>query len=393
MQVALPSLAAFIALSVGWPASVQAEAWQESLEIINQVGPEGNGNAEAAKAWRKLTMQGPEMMIPSLIAMDSAGPLARNWMRSAVETVFERSMEAGIEMPASELREFLLDRNNDPLARRLAFDLFEQIRPQSAQASIPGMINDPSPALRRLAVTRLLNSGKAHLVGGKREAASHDLQKALEAARDPDQITELAKIIRQQLEEPVDLPLQFGFLMHWHLIAPFDNTGREGFDKVYPPEEKIDLKATYKGKEGADVKWQEYATSDDYGLVNFNDPFSPLKEVVGYAYTEFESDSNQSAQLRLGCKNAWKIWWNDELIFARDEYHRGIRIDQYTLPIEITSGTNTLLVKACQNEQTQDWTVQWQFQIRVTDENGNAILSTSRRPTPSANSPSRRIED
>ena len=125
-------------------------------------------------------------------------------------------------------------------------------------------------------------------------------------------------------------------------------------------------------------------------MVDFNQLFSPLKEVVGYAHTEFNSAKARDAQLRLGCKNAWKIWLNGELIFGRDEYHRGIRIDQYILPVELEEGKNTLLVKACQNEQTQDWTVQWQFQLRITDEAGTAILSTDRKPTPEANAPQRR---
>ena len=85
-------------------------------------------------------------------------------------------------------------------------------------------------------------------------------------------------------------------------------------------------------------------------------------------------------------KNAWKIWLNGELVFGRDEYHRGIRIDQYILPVHLNEGKNTLLVKACQNEQEQDWTVQWQFQLRVTDETGTAILSTDRKPTPDISS-------
>ncbi len=48
-----------------------------------------------------------------------------------------------------------------------------------------------------------------------------------------------------------------------------------------------------------EVKWQPYVTADDYGMVDFNDPFTPLKEVTAYAYTEFEADSDTSAELRL----------------------------------------------------------------------------------------------
>ena len=117
-------------------------------------------------------------------------------------------------------------------------------------------------------------------------------------------------------------------------------------------------------------------------MVDFNQPYDPIKEVTGFAYTEFQSETARSAELRLGCKNAWKIWLNGEFIFGRDEYHRGARIDQYKLPVQLKAGKNTVLVKACQNEQEQDWTVEWQFQLRVCDSTGTAILSTDRKPTP-----------
>ncbi len=87
-------------------------------------------------------------------------------------------------------------------------------------------------------------------------------------------------------------------------------------------------------------------------------------------------------ELRLGCKNAWKIWHNGKLVFGRDEYHRGMRIDQYKLKVHLAKGRNTLLIKLCQNEQQQDWTKQWQFQLRVCDATGTAVLAANRPPTP-----------
>ncbi len=41
-------------------------------------------------------------------------------------------------------------------------------------------------------------------------------------------------------------------------------------------------------------------------------------------------------------------------------------------------GKNTILVKLCQNEQKEKWTVQWEFQLRVCDSTGTAILATDR---------------
>jgi hypothetical protein len=96
---------------------------------------------------------------------------------------------------------------------------------------------------------------------------------------------------------------------------------------------------------------------------------------VGYAAADFFSESDRPAEIRIGCKNGWKVWLNGELLFARDEYHRGAKLDQYKLPCQLKKGKNTILVKCCQNEQTEQWTVEWEFQLRVCDATGTAILA------------------
>lgn len=376
------------ALSLFLLPSAHAAASSELLAKFHEVGPEGKGNAAAAEAWGELTQQSADSIIPILEAMDGASPLAMNWMRSAAEAILEKEKKAGTKLPAAPLREFLLNRENDRNARFLAYDFLTSIDAEGVASLVPDMLDDPSPPLRRVAVAGIIAEGRGQLEDPA--VATKTLRTALDAARDVDQIDEIAKLLREDLEEEVDLPTQFGFLMRWHLIAPFDNTDREGFDRVFPPEEAIDLSAAYLGKEDKEVRWETYETSNDYGMVDFNQPFSPLKQVVGYAYTEFQSDGEQQVEFRLGCKNAWKIWLNGELLFGRDEYHRGIRIDQYSLPVTLKPGKNTILVKACQNEQEQDWTVQWEFQLRVCDSTGAAILSTDRQPTPEPEEKGRR---
>lgn len=391
MKTKFPLLLVALWMPFASPANpVAGKPVSESLASLQAVGPEGKGNAEAAKAWKSLTDQGPGMILPTLAAMENASPLAKNWMRTAVETVFTREMETDSALPTGEIMTFLLNRENEPDARRLAFELLSKVDAEKADELIPGMVDDPSPPLRREAVAKLISEGTRLLKQEKKGQSVAILTNALDAARDIDQIEEIARLLRNDLEQTIDLPRHFGFLMYWNVIAPFDNTDRAGFDKVFPPEEEINLASKYRGKDGKEVEWQEYSTSDDYGMVDFNQPFGPLKQVVGYAYTEFDSADERWAELRLGCKNAWKIWLNGELLFGRDEYHRGIRIDQYTLPITLRKGKNTILVKACQNEQEQDWTVQWQFQLRVCDSTGTAILSTDRKPTPEPEAKPRR---
>jgi len=56
-------------------------------------------------------------------------------------------------------------------------------------------------------------------------------------------------------------------------------------------------------------------------------------------------------------------------------YHSGSQPDQFVNRVVLQPGRNVILVKVCQNEQTQDWAQRWDFQLRVCDETGGAVLS------------------
>ena len=79
--------------------------------------------------------------------------------------------------------------------------------------------------------------------------------------------------------------------------------------------------------------------------------------------------------IRLGCINAHKVWINGQLLTANQVYHSGMEIDQYQASCQLKQGKNTILVKICQNEQTESWAQRWQFQLRVCDKTGTAIAS------------------
>jgi len=70
---------------------------------------------------------------------------------------------------------------------------------------------------------------------------------------------------------------------------------------------------------------------------------------------------------------------NGKLLFGRDEYHRGMAIDQYTVPVRVKKGQNVILLKLCQNEQTDSWAQRYQIQLRVCDASGIAVRPVAAR--------------
>ncbi|HEY2952272.1 MAG TPA: hypothetical protein VGK40_06810 [Verrucomicrobiae bacterium] len=344
-----------------------------SIKVIRAVGPEGHGNAEATQAWKALSTSDAGSLLIILAAMDGANDLAVNWLRAAVDTIAGRELAAGRKLPVASLEKFVGDTTHHPRARRLAYELIAQANPDSAHRLITGLRDDPSTELRRDAVQRLTDEAAALSSAGRTNEAVPKYQTAIQSARDVDQVESIAKELKQ-LGHPVELPVVFGWVTHWKVIGPFDSSAGAGHDTVYPPEKRIELAAEYDGKAGK-VRWQDFTAVGDYGLVDLNKPCGALKEVAGYAYTEFHADKARSVEVRLGCKNAWKVWLNGKLLFGRDEYHRGMEIDQYRMTGELRPGKNSILVKICQNEQKEDWTKEWEFQLRITDALGTPIAS------------------
>jgi len=357
---------------IGFSAAARADL-SSSIEKLRAVGREGKGNAEATAAWREI-VKGDAASLPEVLAgMDGANPLAENWLRAAVGVIADKAVADGKALPLDELKVFLKNSGHATAPRALAFDLIRSTTPAEAERITPQLLDDPSAELRRYPVTKLLEEGDALLAKDDKSGATSAFEKAMWSARDEDQTKALAKKLKE-LGRTVDLPGHYGFLMKWNLIAPFTNVDRKGHDEVFPPETEINLAKSYPGK-NAEAKWVEFTSTDDYGMIDFNKPFGMEKQVTGYAYTEFNAAEDRSAEIRLGCKNAWKVWLNGELLFARDEYHRGMKLDQYKLPVRLKKGPNTILVKCCQNEQTEEWTVEWQFQMRICDATGTAVAA------------------
>lgn len=377
--------ASLFAISLTTVSSAERVDVEALAAKLRSVGPKGAGHADASQAWQAITKADADQLPAILAGMQGAGRLSENWFRAAVEAVAQRQLKQGGKLPVDALEGFLADRRQAPRARRLAYELIAGVDPSAEQRLIPELLNDSSLELRRDAVALALQNAEAAEKAGQKSAAVESYAKAFEAARELDQIKETAKKLRAY-ERPVDVPSHMGFVMDWHLIGPFDNTNKQGFDVAYPPEKQIDLTASYEGKLGP-VKWKQHRTSDEFGIVDLNEIFERPKDgndykltkehkgSIGYALSEFETDQSREVEIRLGCINANKIWLNGELLTANQVYHSGMEVDQYVAHGKLKQGTNQILVKVCQNEQEESWAQRWQFQLRVCDELGTAVLA------------------
>jgi hypothetical protein len=351
---------------------VRAGEAEVLLAKIKSVGREGAGNVEASKAWRELVRLGPGALIKVLAGLDDADATAANWIRSAADAIAERELNAGRTLPAKELEAFVLDTKHNGRARRQAFEWLARVDKTAPDRLIPGMLEDPSVELRRDAVARAIKEAEPLLKKPDKSEAKKTYRKLFDSARDKDQIDGLAKTLKE-LGVEVDLAAHFGFIRDWFLVAPFDSAGGVGYTRKYEPEKNVDLAAVYKGKHNAEARWKAHCSTHPYGVIDLNTALAKHKGAVAYAFCVLESPAGKAVDIRLGTMNAVRVFLNSEQIFAFEEYHHGMREDQYLARGKLKAGRNELLVKVCQNEQSEDWAQEWKFQLRICDATGGAV--------------------
>jgi hypothetical protein len=356
------------------PAAGAAEV-DALLAPIKAVGKEGAGNTEARKAWRDLIQLGPDALLPALTALDDADPTAANWLHAAVDAIAERALQAKRPLPAARLEAFVKDTRHVGTARRLAYEWLQRVDPTTPARLLPGMLQDPSVELRRDAVALVLQDADELLKKNDKPAATAAYRKALTGARDQDQVELIAKQLKT-LGVEVNLAAHFGFIQKWLLIGPFDNTGGAGFAKAFAPEDKVDLSATFPGKKSTPLRWTEFTTADPAGWVDLNKALGKNMGATAYAFAAVDSPREQPIQIRAGSNNAVKVFLNGKQLYFREEYHHGIRMDQHIGVGTLKAGRNEVLIKVCQNEQTEVWAQSWSFQLRLCDAVGGAVPLT-----------------
>jgi hypothetical protein len=366
---------AMLAVCLVWTATLQAQDLTAPLAKIKAVGKEGAGNPEAAAAWKTIVAEGTKAIPSCLAALDDASPAAANWIRSAIETVAEKELARGNKLDAEMLEEFVRETKHKGTARRFAYEYLTRIDPTASRRLLPTMLNDPGAELRRDAVAVKLDEADKLFKAKENEPALKAYRAALVHARERDQVQLIADRL-EKLGEKIDLTKHFGFINRWAIVGPFDNRKGVGFSAVYPPEKNLDLKATYAGKGDTKVQWSGTETTKAMGIVDLNEVFGKLKGAVAYAHAAVESSAERSVEVRCGSNNAVRIWLNGKEIYFREEYHHGMQMDQHVGAGTLKAGRNDILIKVCQNEQTEDWAQLWSFQLRVTDHLGGAVPVT-----------------
>ena len=344
---------------------------------LQTLGKSSKDTQQAKAVVQKLLSQKDLSLTAVLTAMKSQNDIAKNYYLSVAQAVADREPTQSVEA----CKQFLTQRDQDSTARYWAFTYVTTYLPTMREKLLDSMIDDPCPELRfdaiELQIKRLETTPPATA-----EAKQAAYDRLLQLARLPEQVQRVAKLLDESGKK-VELLKHFGFLANWNVVGPFDNVGQASFNVAYAPEKeylenklagKLDS-LKYDGKEKG-LTWKPIETDKPDGKVDLNAAYNNAKGAVVYAVGSFESAKNQTAEIRVGCPNAIKVWVEGKLVIDREVYHAGDQIDQYIAPIQLKAGKNSILVKVCQNEQTEQWAQDWSFQLRISDPTGLAIQSS-----------------
>jgi hypothetical protein len=339
-----------------------------ALAALKAVTKEGKGNEDAGPAWKTLVSKGGAALLPTLDAFDDNNATANNWLRSAVDAIVENEATAKRPLPADKLEAFAKDTKKSAVARRVAYELLVSQDETAKARLLPGFLNDKSPDLRRDAVAY----GLAIAEKLARPTIKTELETLFTFTRDKDQVELLAKKIGDKGGK-VSITEHFGFISHAALVGPFDSTGGKGFAMSYPPEGAKEAVGKYKGKGDTEVQWVSMNTTDKYCNFDLNKMLGKHKEAAAYALATIVADAETPCDIRVTSITSVQIFLNGKKLFERDEYHHGAPFDAHIGKGTLQKGDNVIVLKVCQNNQTEQWAQNWFFQLRVCDATGGPL--------------------
>lgn len=353
--------------------SLSQPSSDELISIIREPGtPQGAGSRlRRARDW---LAQSDITILPELLeAMNTDDAVVANWLRSVYEDILARELKKKSPvLPLKFLNALVRDQSFSGRTRRLVFNLLTRLQPESRNSILGEMLADPEFGSEAIALT--IAAGDHARDAGNTTEAAEKYQLAFAKARTRNHWSAAANRL-DSLGEKVSIVERMGYVNRWYVVGPFDAPGTSGFDLKLPPEQKIDLQATYPGQGGRRISWKLYETPDRFGQLNLLQGIAGCEEAVGYAYAEIFVEHAADAQIRCGADDNCSVWLNDELVFAREQWLNGIRPDRFSAPVRLRVGRNRLLAKICQGPHHKNPAVgnNWSFQLRICDSMGVGI--------------------
>ena len=158
-------------------------------------------------------------------------------------------------------------------------------------------------------------------------------------------------------------PQQFEWnvwLGNWQVLGPIpaqDASGADLFEPVVEDESALSPESPAFIRDEV-YKWQPAETRVVDFLRIADQAGRHGEYCLGFAWTEFHSDTEQRAKLSLSHDDGLTLWLNGERVY-RNESSTGSSLDQARIPVSLRQGANTLLARVSQQFGN------WEFGARL----------------------------
>ncbi|MFH0983223.1 MAG: TIM-barrel domain-containing protein [Planctomycetota bacterium] len=164
----------------------------------------------------------------------------------------------------------------------------------------------------------------------------------------------------------------------WWVVGPFPAPFEEALDRVFPPEQAIDLAATYDGHEGEKIGWRKVeraitpsADLTEEFFVRLDAVFGRYRQqAVCYALTYLHAPEDTEATLALGTDDGAVLWLNGAEVY-RHRLGRPYQSKEDRVPVRLEKGSNALLLKVSQSGGD------WGFCVHVETPDGEPLTSVT----------------
>lgn len=172
-------------------------------------------------------------------------------------------------------------------------------------------------------------------------------------------------------EHPNPLP---GVVPAWYVVGPFEDTADKMLEASFPPDNTVDLNATYPVKFGSS-RWRVRPTTCGMlGMSNLYGDHSKLHKCIDYAYCEVVSPKEQQVQMRIGSDDDAWIRLNDTQVY-QFQGSRGLEFDTEAVSVTLPEGRSRILAKVYNRAGM------WGLFVRFTDTNGKPLDGLKFTPT------------
>jgi len=214
------------------------------------------------------------------------------------------------------------------------------------------------------------------LLGGRTERVELDLTQARQAEAKvpltfpagPPEVAVIPVTVRVNGEDYLEMDVRLSKVGSWKVLGPFPGGRADSHDRAFPPEQGIDLTATYEGWAGKRMAWEPFdpAAISAEGYHDLNLALGYTEYATAYAFASVTVPQKTPVRLLIGSDDSIKVWHNGRLVHDHN-LHRGSAPAQDTVNVELAPGENVFLLKVCNDD---GW---WGFHFDLDDGTGKPV--------------------